>query len=485
VSRKGALIIERAPYNPEDRDSVLNHARKLEGKTLREAINLLVPQDEIGVVMEETAKYISGNAKGKFGNAIEAGHFYYRPNSDKEPDLGWAELKCTGLKKITTRRNTKLSAKERLVICMINFGGGQRLETPSILDESFDLSHAKKKLDSLLLVFYEYAKDVPILDLKVLLVDHWLPNESELRMIQEDWEYIQGYVREGKAHLISESMTNLLGACTKGAKGTDRVKQAKSSEEAKPRAFALKQAFVTQIYERLINERNNKAAEPEVHLAGMELYRKAKVRFEDFVTNRLNQYRGKSTTDICNELGVTGKFESKDRHARRMRKCLNFVLTGSQNFESENLAEFKNTGLQIKTVRLKNNNKPAEAVSFPHFNYEELAAEEVWEDSELYSMLTNRFLFICLKEMGENQDPVFQKAIFHSLSEQDLDDAKAAWEIAVQKARTHHYEAMPGQKDNRVIHVRPHDSKARYGKDPTIEKHRCFWLNQSYIQSLI
>jgi hypothetical protein len=43
---------------------------------------------------------------------------------------------------------------------------------------------------------------------------------------------------------------------------------------------------------------------------------------------------------------------------------------------------------------------------------------------------------------------------------------------------------MPGQKANRVIHVRPHDSKARYGKDPSIEKHRCFWLNQSYIKSI-
>ena len=43
---------------------------------------------------------------------------------------------------------------------------------------------------------------------------------------------------------------------------------------------------------------------------------------------------------------------------------------------------------------------------------------------------------------------------------------------------------MPGQKANRVIHVRPHDSKARYGKDPSIEKHRCFWLNQSYIKQI-
>ncbi|MCX8512206.1 MAG: Sau3AI family type II restriction endonuclease [Chthoniobacteraceae bacterium] len=464
----------------------MRHARKLEGRTLREAINVLVPPKELGVVMEEAAKYCTGKAKGKFGNAIEAGHFYYKPNSDKEPDLGWAELKCTGLKRVKSGRSTKLSAKERLVICMINFGGGDQEEEKSILKETFDTSHAKKKLNSLVLVFYEYAKGTAVLDLKVLLVDHWMPDATELRMIREDWELIKSYVKAGDAHLISESLTNILGACTKGAKGTDRVKQANNKEKAKPRAFALKQAFVTQIYERLLNQRSGgKAPEPEIHLDGMDLYRKAKDRFEDFVTKRLNKYAGKTTVQICDELGITGKFESKDKHARRMRKFLNKILSGSQDQESDNLAEFKNTGLQIKTVRLKANGMPAEAVSFPHFKYDELADEDDWEDSELYGMLTSRFLFIFLREMGEGKDPVFEKAIFHSLSEDDLDEAEKAWKLAVEKARERVYEEMPGQKANRVIHVRPHDSKARYGKDPSVEKHRCFWLNQRYIRGVI
>jgi len=463
----------------------MNHARKLEGRTLREAIIDLVPSMELGMVMEEAAKYSTSKAKGKFGNAIEAGHFYYRPNSDKEPDLGWAELKCTGLKAVKSGRSTKFTAKERLVICMINFGGGQRPDTPSLLDETFETSHAKKKLESLVLVFYEYAKDTSVLDLKILLVDHWAPNASELRMIREDWEAIRSYVNDGKAHLISEGLTNLLGACTKGAKGTDRVKQANSPEDAKPRAFALKQPFVTQIYERLLNQRAGKAPEHDVHLDGMDLYRNAKDRFEDFITQRLNKYSGKTTIQICDELDISGKFESKDKHARRMRKFLNKTLSGSQDQESDNLAEFKNTGLQIKTVRLKAKGMPAEAVSFPHFKYDKLAAEEVWEDSELYGMLTNRFLFIFLRDMGNGKDPVFEKAAFHSLSEADLDEAEKAWRVAVEKARDGVYEEMPGQKANRIVHVRPHDSKTRYGKDPAIEKNRCFWLNKEYLKSII
>ena len=485
MAKKGLLIIKNPGYDPTNRESVLGHARKLEGSTLREAINLLVPPKELGIVMEETEKHCAGKAKGKFGNAVESGHFYYRPNSDKEPDLEWAELKCTGLKRVKSGRTTRLSAKERLVICMINFGGSQRDDVPSLLDECFETSHAKKKLESLVLVFYEYARDTAVLDLKILLVDPWMPNASELRMIREDWELIQSYVNDGKAHLISEGLTNLLGACTKGAKGTDRVKQSKSQEQAKPRAFALKQAFVTQIYERLLRQRSgSKAPEPEIHLDGMDLYRKNKDRFEYFVTKRLNQYAGKTTIKICDELGITGKFESKDKHARRMRKFLNKILTGRQDQESDNLAEFKNTGLQIKTVRIKANGMPAEAVSFPHFKYEELATEDAWEDSELYGMLTNRFLLIFLREIAEGKDPIFENAVFHSLSEADLNEAELAWKLAVDKCREHLYEEMPGQKANRVIHVRPHDSKARYGKDPSIEKNRCFWLNKEYLKSI-
>ena len=484
MSRKGVLIFNPAPYDPDDRESALSHAQRLVGKSLREAINEFVPEASKDLVIEEAGKYESGRGKGKFGNAIEAGHFYYRPNSDKAPDLGWAELKCTGLKKL--KKSLVKRAKERLVICMINFGGGQRAEVPSLLDESFETSQAKKKLKSLLMVFYNYEKGVPIFDLKIELVGHWCPDENELRMIEEDWKTIQSLVEEGKAHMLSEGMTNLLGACTKGAKGTDRVRQAKSADPAKPRAFALKQAFVSQIYERL--RKPAKSLQSEVSLAGMELYRQSKERFEDFVVRRLNEYAGKSSVQICEELEITGMFNGKDKHAQRMRRFLNTVLTGNPGHSAKNLAEFKKTGLTIKTLRKMKSGLPKEAVSFPYFDYAELIAEEGedWDDSDLYGMLTNRFLFIVLKFAGKGADPVFVKAIFHSLSEADLDDARPAWEMAIQRAKEKRYDEMPGQFDNRVVHVRPHDSiNKKTGKYRDGHIRQCFWLNKSYLRNVI
>jgi hypothetical protein len=109
-----------------------------------------------------------------------------------------------------------------------------------------------------------------------------------------------------------------------------------------------------------------------------------------------------------------------------------------------------------------------------------------WDDSEVYGMLTNRFLLIVLKFAGKGADPIFVKAIFHSLSELDLDDARSAWEMAIQRAKERRYTEMPGQFDNRVIHVRPHDSiDKKTGKYRDGHIRQCFWLNKSYLRDVI
>ncbi len=126
MTKKGALIFPCNLYDPEVKESVIAHAKLLEHKTLRktlDTLSTLITPEQFESVMEVAEKYCTGKAKGNFGNAIEAAHFYYRPNSDAEPDLGWAELKCTGLKKIylnNKKKTPRYSAKERMVICKIN-----------------------------------------------------------------------------------------------------------------------------------------------------------------------------------------------------------------------------------------------------------------------------------------------------------------------------------------------------------------------------
>ena len=92
----GDFLLDPLPYDPADRASCLRHARRLqEAGSLRKAILRCVPLEHQPNVLAKVGAILSTGGKGVFGNAIEAGHFYYLPNSSSAPDLEWAELKCT------------------------------------------------------------------------------------------------------------------------------------------------------------------------------------------------------------------------------------------------------------------------------------------------------------------------------------------------------------------------------------------------------
>ena len=494
MPKKGALIFPCSLYDPEVKESVIAHAKRLEDKTLRKALEILstlITPEHFSSVMDVAEKYCTGKAKGNFGNAIEAAHFYYRPNSDAEPDLGWAELKCTGLKKIylnNKKKTPRYSAKERLVICKINYGGGTGIERiPPITKEKFETSHAKAKLESLLVIFYEYQADVPVMDLQVVLVGHWEPNEDELRMISEDWMVIQDYAAKGEAHLLGEGLTKILGACTKGGGGDEFVPQANSSVLAKPRAFGLKPAFVTHIFEQLMamdGRKNELKKSSPVHLSGIEAYRAGTKSFEQFILDKLTPFKGETIEAICHSMGIVKEFNGKHRHANRLRAVINNLMTGDIKKTAESTEELKKTGIQIKTCRIEPSGSVAEHVSFPNFDFDELAAEVEWTDSEYYQILSNRFLFVFLQDPLNGSSPTLDIATFWSVTPGDLEEARKVWEVAKQKAKEKKYDELPGITENSVSHVRPHDTKRNYLKYPDRPKLHCFWLRNSFVKEI-
>jgi hypothetical protein len=396
----GAFLFEPLPYDPADRASCLRHARRLrESGTLRNAIRDCVPLEHQPKVFDKVGAILSSGGKGVLGNAIEAGHFYYLPNSSSEPDLDWAELKCTGL---LPDGEGGHRAKERLVICMINYGGDLDSEIPCVVEETAETSHAFKKLLSMLLVFYDFAKvEGPgqMLDLPIRLVDAWTPSPEEVILFKRDWEVIQGYVKEGRAHELSEGLTPLLGACTKSSDANKRVKQRFGEFVAKPRAFALKQAFVTEIFRSL----NSRTIPEAVENSPADLKNEPMNKnhsLERRISRGMNEYSGRTVEDICEEIPLTGEFGGKSGNSRRMNKFANKIATGFQFHKITQMPEFLKSGLTVKVVRIKENRQAAEAVSFPAFDYGEVAAEAVWEDSSLYQDLVKRFLFIFLLDHG-------------------------------------------------------------------------------------
>jgi DNA mismatch repair protein MutH len=474
----GAFLFDPLPYEPSDRESCLRHARRLrESGTLRNAIRDWVPLEHQPKVFEKVGSILSSGGKGVLGNAIEAGHFYYLPNSSSDPDLGWAELKCTGL-----LRDGDLGyrAKERLVICMINYGGDPDSEIPCVVEETAETSHAFKKLLSMLLVFYVYSKvEAPdqMLDLPIRLVDAWGPSPEEMILFKRDWNVIQGYVKEGRAHELSEGLTPLLGACTKSSDAKKTVKQRVGEIEAKPRAFALKQAFVTEIFRSLVSRTIPEAVENS-HADLINKPMNKNHSLERRISRDMNEYSGRTVEDICEELPLTGEFGGKSGNSRRMNKFANKIATGFQFHKITQMPEFLKSGLTVKVVRIKENGQAAEAVSFPAFQYDEVAAEDSWEDSSLYHDLVKRFLFIFLRDHGEYEPLRFDKAVFWSMPEADLDLTEPVWKDTVRLIRQDRLEELPRDADTYAVHVRPHDTR-RY---PGFK--RSYWLNRRYITKI-
>ena len=187
-----------------------------------------------------------GINKGGLGQLVEQYLFGIQNNSESEPDFMPAgiELKVTPYKKI---KGGKLSAKERLVLNIINY-----------MDEwknDFKDSHFWFKNNKVQLLWYLWEpnkdnKEFKITHEKLLELD----KNEDLKQIEEDWHYIIQKIKDGKAHEISEADTMYLGACTKGANASSKRKQPFNDILAMQRAFCFKTSYMTQLVRKYIGD---------------------------------------------------------------------------------------------------------------------------------------------------------------------------------------------------------------------------------------
>lgn len=454
-------------YDKTDKQSVLAFAKRLKNKTLREACD---PN-----VLKHTY-----SGKGNFGQILEKYYFEYEPNSESEADFNeiGLELKSSPLKQLKDR---SYRSKERLVLNIINY-----LE---IVDQDFANSSFWKKNANILLVFYLYDNHQDLLDQIIKLVDEWKFPANDLEIIKRDWETIKMKIINGKAHELSEGDTFYLGACTKGANANSTRKQPFSDILAKQRAYSLKQGYVNHIIASIANEPDavyGKLIKSATEVKGKSL--------EDIVLSKFEPYYGLTIREIVANLDIKLNIDAKSFYANLSKAILGVEL-------DKEIEEFQKADIEVKTVRLKENNLPKEDMSFPTFKFEELV-EEDWETSEFKEILERKFLFIFFQ--FSNGELVFQKVKFWNMPYKDILEAKKVWartksivtsgdivEKVVNKIR---YTNFPNKKYNTVSHVRPH---ARNAGDtyplPTVDKvtklknytKHCFWLNSSYIRNEI
>ena len=457
-------------YDVNSADSIIDFAKLLKGQTLRQAC---------GVEIEEHGY----NGKGNFGQILEKFYFGYEPNSDAEPDFKEAgmELKSSPLK---TLKNGEFRSKERLVLNIINY-----LE---VHKEEFETSSFWKKNSHLLLVFYLHDRDLDLLDYIIKLVDDWQYPNEDLKIIKRDWEFINQRIKEGKAHELSEGDTFYLGACTKGSTALKSFRdQPFNEEQAKQRAYSLKQGYVNHIIANIAQEETavyGKIIEqPEIL---------DKVRsIEEIVILKFHPFYGKSAEKIEQELVLDLNKKAKSYFANLTNVILGLKL-------GQKIEEFEKADIQVKTIRLKENNLPKEDISFPTFEYQELI-ETDWEDSDFKNILESKFFFVFYQFEGENL--ILRKVKFWNMPYSDILEAKNVWEEMVKTVSNGEivkkvtYKGVrktffPKKTENRISHVRPHARNAADTYElPVADKltglteytKHCFWLNASYVKDEI
>lgn len=455
------------PYDPQDKNSVVEYAKLLKGKTLREVCDPRILEHNY-------------TGKGNFGQILEKFYFGYDPNSKSEADffeIGM-ELKTSPLKQL---KNHEYRSKERLVLKIINY--------IAIVNQQFEDSDFWKKNASLLLIFYLHQAGLDILDYLIKLVDEWSFTSTDLEIIKRDWELIKQKVAAGRAHELSEGDTFYLGACTKGANSNSTRQQPFSDIPAKQRAYSLKQGYVNHIIATIANETTGTYGKliPSAAIA-------KKQSIEEIVTSKFKPYYGKTIEQILRSTEVELNTKAKSFYANLTKAILGIEL-------DKEIEEFEKAEIIVKTVRLKENNLPKEDISFPNFKYEEIVNEEC-DDSNFKDILEHKFLFVFFQ--FENEKLILRKVKFWNMPFTDILEAEKVWaktkeivsngNIVKEVRGAARYTNFPNKSFNSVSHVRPHATSAadtyplpikdKLTKAKEYTKH-CFGLNNTYVRNEI
>jgi DNA mismatch repair protein MutH len=439
------MEIQNLGYAQDSPESIYNHALKLTGKSLSESVDLPENLENL-------------KDRGKLGTLVEKYYFNHEPPNDHNPDFPEAgvELKVTGVVK---NKSGKFVAKERLVLTMINY--------EHIVNESWKSNNFYNKCKKMLIMFYLYSQEIPVVDRKFVLkpLMYEIP-EADVPVIKSDWEKIQKKVLEGKAHELSEGDTFYLGACRKGAGGVKEKLKAQpfSTVGAPGRAFSFKQGYLT----RLISD----------SLEDSTLGVTPKISIEEATHLRFVPYLGMSIE----------RLSAKFKHHKRDRNHKNFhreIATKILANGGSSVSEIVKAGIEMKTVRLQVNGKPRESMSFPAFDFLEIGSE-IWEESAFFEKLERKFLFIVFRVGTDGVDRL-EKVGYWNMPYADRLEAERVWTDTQRRVSINAHD-LPGMKESHVAHVRP---KAKNGRDKgltpqgDLRTKQCFWLNASYIADVV
>lgn len=451
-------------YNEKSIDSIMEYAHGLIGKKFGE--------------IDRYERLGEGKGKGNLGQIVEESYFGYDINSRAEADFSYVgvELKVTPFK---VNKNKTVSAKERLVLNIINY-----MEE---YQKDFYESSFWEKNNKLLLVFYQWKKELDKKDYVVKdIMLHEFSNE-DLVVIKDDWKNIISKIKDGKAHELSEGDTNYLAACPKGANKNSVRQQPFSEELAMQRAFSLKSSYMTSLIRKRLGVEDNEV---------VSILKGTRMTIEELLESKFKVFYGKSVDEISAGLGVN-IYNGKSKLAKNYVQMLVSKILGLTTTDLSKIEEFSKANIKFKTVRIEKNGKIKEHMSFPTFKYKEIIVED-WENSSLKNLFEEqKYLFVVFR-YDENDVLRLDKIKLWNMPINVLDTyVKDTWEETVRVIKegvkikikgNRAFDNLPGPKFNGICHTRPHarDSEDTYDlPDGRKLVKKCFWLDKEYILSII
>lgn len=491
-------------YDDSNAKSILNYAKKLEGKTFRELLNTFnlspiksyeqfqsLKASHPNFISEHstgTESYsINPKAKGGVGDLIEKCYFGYNPNGIQGADFPKAgiELKQTCM---DLTKQGKLVAGERLSITNINF-------TKEVEDDFFK-SHVWDKIRLILLIHYLRDKSIDRLDNQIKFINLFTPPEEDLKIIIEDYHKINQKIKSGLAHEISEGDTLYLGACTKGQTAEKSMQEQRynPSVKAKSRNYCFKRGYMDYVLQNYVLK-NKVPCESIFKNNNID----DNTSFEKFIVNQINQYTGKSDIELCN------LFKRPYNKSKSQWSDLAYRMLGIKSNKAE---EFVKANILVKTIRIEEDGTMNEHMSLPIFKFKDLV-KETWDESTLHEYFNeHKFLFVVYR--AKKGIYYLEGAKLWNMPYSDLEETvKKEWTTVKELIATGINFTVKGKKvnnnlpkpsDTQIIHVRPHANKAAYllhsgYKSGNIEKNanelpngewmttQSFWLNNTYILS--
>lgn len=414
--------------------------------------------------------------KGSLGQLVEQFLFGITNNNDSEPDFMPAgiELKVTPYKKL---KDNKLTAKERLVLNIINFKEEYK--------NDFKDSHFWMKNNTIQLLWYLWEQNKEPKDYKIThenLLE--LSKNEDLAQIEKDWNYIVKKIKAGKAHELSEADTMYLGACTKGNNSLSTREQPFSDFPAMQRAFCFKKSYMTQLVRKYIGDYSDVE----------KVLNNSNNTFDEYVNSIISRYINKPQKELQKEFNI-----------KTTPKNLNSILINRMFNLKGNLSdteEFQKANIIPKSIRIEENGRIIESMSFPYFRYTDIVNQE-WETSELRDYLeTTKYMFFVFKKV--NGEYIFKGIKLWNMPETDIETwVMDMWKKTYNTIKTGNIVRcivngkrktnFVGMSENEVCHVRPHGRNAADTcKLPVPDKltgatsytKHCFWINNSYIKKI-